>query len=255
MLLIPAIDLKGGQCVQLRQGIMESATVYSADPGAMARHWVEAGARRLHVVDLDGAFAGMPVNQALVRRIVEAAGTVPVQIGGGIRDLETARSYLDIGVSQIITGTSAIEDPDFLATLAATLPGRVVLGLDARDGRLATRGWATVHEVDAVAFASAVPEELFAIVYTDVGRDGMLAGVNVEATRRVALAAHAPVIASGGVRSLDDLRAIHDLGLGPDRILGAISGSALYEGKLDFEVAQRWLEAQHQPRGPASAQP
>ena len=250
MLLIPAIDLKGGQCVQLRQGIMESATVYSADPGAMAGHWVESGARRLHVVDLDGAFAGRPVNRAAVRRIVDAAGTVPVQVGGGIRDLETAQGYLDVGVSQVITGTSAIEDPDFLAALPEAFPGRVVLGLDARDGRLATRGWATVSEVDAVAFAGAVTEDLFAIVYTDVGRDGMLAGVNVDATRRVALAAHVPVIASGGVRSLEDLRAIHELGLGPDRILGAISGSALYEGKLDFKVARRWLEARRQ-RGPA----
>ena len=247
MLLIPAIDLKGGQCVQLRQGIMESATVYSADPGAMARHWVQAGARRLHVVDLDGAFAGTPVNRDAVRRIVEAAGSVPVQVGGGIRDLDTARSYFDIGVSQVITGTSAIEDPDFLATLVDGFPGRVVLGLDARDGRLATRGWATVSEVDAVAFAGAVTEELFAIVYTDVGRDGMLTGVNVDATRRIALAAHVPVIASGGVRSLDDLRAILDLGLGADRLLGAISGSALYEGKLDFDIARRWLEARQQP--------
>ena len=244
MLLIPAIDLKDGQCVQLRQGVMESATVYSADPGATAEHWVESGARRLHVVDLDGAFAGTPVNRSAVRRIVEVAGKVPVQVGGGIRDLETARSYLDVGVSQVITGTSAIEDPDFLATLAAAFPGRVVLGLDARDGRLATRGWATVSEVDAVAFAMSATEELFAIVYTDVGRDGMLAGVNVEATRRVAMAAHVPIIASGGVRSLDDLRAILELGLGPDRILGAISGSALYEGKLDFEVARRWLDTQ-----------
>ena len=250
MLLIPAIDLKGGQCVQLRQGIMESATVYSADPGAMARHWVESGARRLHVVDLDGAFAGRPVNRAAVHRIVEAAGTVPVQVGGGIRDLDTARSYLDVGVRQVITGTKAIEDPDFLAALADAFPGRVVLGLDARDGRLATRGWATVSEVDAEAFASALTAELFAIVHTDVGRDGMLAGVNVDATRRIALAARVPIIASGGVRSLDDLRAIHDLGLGPDRILGAISGSALYEGKLDFEVAQGWLDARQQP-GPA----
>ena len=246
MLLIPAIDLKDGQCVQLRQGIMESATVYSADPGAMARHWVDAGARRLHVVDLDGAFNGIPVNREPVRRIVEAAGAVPVQVGGGIRALETARSYLDVGVSQVIAGTAAIEDPDFLPTLAAAFPGQVILGLDARDGRLATRGWATVNEVDAVAFAGAVKEELFAIVYTDVGRDGMLAGVNVAATQRIAMAAHVPVIASGGVRSLDDLRALLALGLGRDRILGAISGSALYEGKLDFEVARRWLEARQQ---------
>lgn len=243
MLLIPAIDLKDGQCVQLRQGIMASATVYSTDPAAMARHWVEAGARRLHVVDLDGAFAGRPVNHELVRRIVAAAGDVPVQVGGGVRDLQTACAYLDVGVSQVITGTAAIEDPQFLATLAETFPGRVVLGLDARDGRLATRGWATVNEVDAVAFARALEIELFAIVYTDVGRDGMLAGVNVAATKRMALAANVPIIASGGVRSLDDLRALHDLGLGPDQLLGAISGSALYEGTLDFAEAHRWLQA------------
>ena len=246
MLLIPAIDLKDGQCVQLRQGIMESATVYSADPGAMARHWVDAGARRLHVVDLDGAFNGIPVNREPVRRIVEAAGAVPVQVGGGIRDLETARSYLDAGVSQVVTGTAAIEAPDFLATLAAAFPAQVILGLDARDGRLATRGWATVSEVDAVAFAGAATSELFAIVYTDVGRDGMLTGVNVAATQRIAMAAPVPVIASGGVRSLDDLRALLALGLGREKILGAISGSALYEGKLDFEEAQRWLEARQQ---------
>ena len=243
MLLIPAIDLKDGQCVQLRQGIMESATVYSPDPGAMARHWIEAGARRLHVVDLDGAFAGQPVNREPVRRIVAAAGAVPVQVGGGIRDVDTARSYVDVGVSQVITGTAAIEDPDFLAALAETFPGQVILGLDARDGRLATRGWATVEDVDAVEFASMLAVRLFAIVYTDVGRDGMLAGVNVDATRRIALAAKAPIIASGGVRSVDDLRALLDLGLGFDRLLGAISGSALYEGKLDFVAARRWLEA------------
>ena len=243
MLLIPAIDLKDGQCVQLRQGIMDSATVYSADPAAMARHWVEAGARRLHVVDLDGAFAGQPVNRDLVRRIAEAAGDVPVQVGGGIRDLETAGAYLDTGVSQVITGTAAVEDPDFLAALSETFPGQVVLGLDARDSRLATRGWATLKDVDAVAFASALDVELFAIVYTDVSRDGMLAGVNVAATKRMAHAANVPIIASGGVKSLDDLRALDGLGLGPDRLLGAISGSALYEGTLDFASAQRWLDA------------
>lgn len=242
MLLIPAIDLKDGQCVQLRQGIMDSATVYSTDPAGMARHWVDAGARRLHVVDLDGAFAGRPVNHDLVRRIAKAAGSVPVQVGGGVRDLETARAYLDVGVSQVIAGTAAIEDPEFLGALSETFPGRVVLGLDARDGRLATRGWATLNEVDAVAFAGALDAELFAIVYTDVGRDGMLAGVNLAATRRIALAANVPVIASGGVRSLDDLRALDELGFGSDRLLGAISGSALYEGTLDFVAARRWLE-------------
>ena len=241
MLLIPAIDLKGGQCVQLRQGIMASATVYSNDPPGMARRWVDAGARRLHVVDLDGAFAGRPVNRELVGRIVEAAGSVPVQVGGGIRDMESARSYLDVGVSQIIAGTRAVEDPVFLGSLAEAFPGSVILGLDARDGRLATRGWATVNEVDAVAFAGALDVDLFAIVYTDVGRDGMLTGVNVAATRRMAGAAKAPIIASGGVRSLADLEALNGLGLGPDELLGAISGSALYEGTLDFGVAARWL--------------
>lgn len=241
MLLIPAIDLKDGRCVQLRQGIMESATVYSSDPAAVARHWVEAGARRLHVVDLDGAFAGQPVNRDPVRRIVAAAGAVPVQLGGGIRDLETARSYLGAGVSQVVTGTAAIEDPAFLTALAATFPGRVVLGLDVRDGRLATRGWAAVNEVDAVAFAAALTVELFAIIYTDVRRDGMLVGVDTAATERMAMAAQAPIIASGGVGSLGDLRALDALALG-DRLLGAISGSALYEGKLDFAEAARWLE-------------
>ena len=243
MLLIPAIDLKDGQCVQLRQGVMDSATVYSTDPAAMARHWVETGARRLHVVDLDGAFAGQPVNRDLVRRIAQAAGDVPVQVGGGIRDLATARAYLDAGVSQVITGTAAVEDPEFLASLCETFPERIVLGLDARDGRLATRGWARLNEVDAVAFAGGLDVDLFAIVYTDVSRDGMLAGVNVRATARIARAAKVPIIASGGVRSLDDLRALADLGFGPDRLLGAISGSALYEGSLDFGSAHRWLAA------------
>jgi len=179
---------------------------------------------------------------------VDAAGHVPVQVGGGVRDLETARSYLDAGVSQVITGTAAVEDPDFLAALSETFPGQVVLGLDARDGRLATRGWATTNEVDAVAFASALTVELFAIVYTDVGRAGTLMGVNTDATKRIALAANAPIIASGGVGSLDDIRALTALGLGPDRLLGAISGSALYEGKLDFAVARRWLVGHSQTR-------
>ena len=242
MLLIPAIDLKDGRCVQLRQGVMDSATIYSDDPVAMARHWLASGARRLHVVDLDGAFAGRPVNRDLVGRIAAAAGDVPVQVGGGIRSLETARAYLDVGVSQVITGTRAIEDPVFLGTLAEAFPGRIVLGLDARDGRLATRGWAALNEVDAVAFAAALTDELFAIVYTDVGRDGMLAGVNLAATESIARAANVPIIASGGVGSLDDLRALDELGFGEDRLLGAISGSALYEGTLDFVAAQRLLD-------------
>ena len=243
LLLIPAIDLKDGQCVQLRQGVMESATVYSDDPPGMARRWVDAGARRLHVVDLDGAFAGRAVNRELVARIVEAASGIPVQIGGGIRDIATARDYLDAGVSQVIAGTRAVEEPGFLGALARAFPGRVILGLDARAGRVATRGWATARDIDAVDFLAGLDGvDLFAIVYTDIARDGMLTGVNVSATRRILSASRVPVIASGGVRNLDDLRALKDLPLGDDRLLGAISGSALYEGTLDFRTGQRLLD-------------
>ncbi|MCY4014311.1 MAG: 1-(5-phosphoribosyl)-5-[(5-phosphoribosylamino)methylideneamino]imidazole-4-carboxamide isomerase [Gammaproteobacteria bacterium] len=243
MLLIPAIDLKDGRCVQLQQGVMASASVYSDDPPAMARHWCELGARRLHVVDLDGAFAGEPVNRRLVEGIVEAARDVPVQVGGGIRSIETAQGYIDAGASQVIAGTRATEDPDFLRALAAEFPGRAILGLDAKDGRAATRGWTTTSGVDVQAFAEGIRElDLFAIVYTDVARDGMLSGINAAATRRLAEVAAAPVIASGGVRNLDDLRTLKALDLDGKRLLGAISGSALYEGTLDFTRGQRLLD-------------
>ena len=244
MLLIPAIDLKDGRCVQLRQGVMTSATIYSDDPPEMARRWVDAGARRLHVVDLDGAFAGRPVNRELVRGIVEAAAGVPVQVGGGIRDVAAAADYLDAGASQVIAGTRAAEDPDFLCALAAAYPSRVILGLDARDGRIATRGWETDSGVDALDFLGSLGDiELFAIVYTDIRRDGMLTGVNAAATRQVAQAVPVPVIASGGVRSLDDLRSLTALGVAPEKLIGVISGSALYEGTLDFAEGQRLLDA------------
>ena len=243
MLLIPAIDLKDGRCVQLQQGVMASASVYSEDPPAMAKHWCELGARRLHVVDLDGAFAGKPVNQRLVEGIVESAADVPVQVGGGIRSIETARGYIEAGASQVIAGTQATEDPDFLRALAAEFPGRAILGLDAKDGRAATRGWTTTSGVDVLAFAEGIREVgLFAIVYTDVARDGMLSGVNATATRQLAEIAGAPVIASGGVRNLDDLRALKALDLDAKQLLGAISGSALYEGTLDFMRGQRLLD-------------
>ena len=230
--------------MQLRQGVMSSASVYSDDPPSMAKRWLDAGARRLHVVDLDGAFAGEPVNRRLVELIVRAVDGMPVQIGGGIRDLDTARIYLEAGASQVIAGTAAMEDPDFLEALAADFPGQAILGLDAKDGRAATRGWTTASDVDAVAFAAGLGEmDLFAIVYTDIARDGMLSGVNAAATERMAAAAHMPVVASGGVRNLDDLRALKALGLGPTRLLGAISGSALYEGTLDFAAGQRLLDS------------
>lgn len=243
MLLIPAIDLKGGQCVQLRQGVMASAAVYSEHPPSMAEHWLELGARRLHVVDLDGAFAGQPVNAPLVARIVEAAGDVPVQVGGGIRDAAAVSSYFDAGVSQVIVGTRAVEDPDFLRRLATTFAGRLMLGLDARDGKASTRGWTAGDSVDAVSFAASVNDvPLFGIVYTDIVRDGMLSGVNAAAVKRLAMATQTPIIASGGVRDIADLDALRATGLGGNRLLGAISGSALYEGTLDFAAGQARLD-------------
>ena len=243
MLLIPAIDLKGGQCVQLRQGAMASASIYSDDPPGMAKRWRDAGARRLHVVDLDGAFAGEPVHAELVAAIIEAVGDLPVQIGGGIRSVEAASAYLDAGASQVIAGTRALEDADFLRTLVERFPGQVILGLDARDGRIATRGWTAGSDADALAFAAGLEGlDLFAIVYTDIARDGMLVGVNAQATKRLAQVASVPVIASGGVKNLDDLRTLKALGLPPERLLGAISGSALYERTLDFQAGQRLLD-------------
>ncbi len=244
MLLIPAIDLKNGQCVQLRQGVMASASIYSDNPADMARRWLEAGARRLHVVDLDGAFAGKPGNRDSVEAIVHAAVGVPVQVGGGIRDLATARGYLEAGASQVITGTRALEEPEFLTALAAELPGRAILGLDARDGQAATRGWTARRAGDVVELAAKLnTAELFAIIYTDVARDGMLTGVNTTTIERLAAAVDAPIIASGGIGKLDDLRTLKQLGLDAHRLLGAISGSALYEGALDFTAGQALLDA------------
>ena len=247
MLLIPAIDLKAGQCVRLRQGAPNSATVYSDDPAGTAGRWLDAGAKRLHVVDLDGAFAGRPVNADAVEAIVAAAGDVPVQVGGGIRDSETAGTYLNAGASQVIIGTRAVEDQSFLRALAKRWPRRIMLGVDAKNGKAATRGWSAVSGTDAVELVGNLGEAgevgeagIFAIIYTDIARDGMLSGPNIEATRRVAEAVPVPVIASGGVKDLDDLRALKALRAG---LLGAISGAALYQGTLDFRAGQRLLSA------------
>ena len=243
MLLIPAIDLKDGQCVQLRQGAMASASIYSDDPPGMAQHWQDAGALRLHVVDLDGAFAGEPRHAEQVAAIIAAVPDLPVQIGGGIRSAEVASAYLIAGASQVVVGTRALEDVGFLRALIRRFPGQVILGVDAHEGRIATRGWTTGSDTDALAFAAGLRGlDLFAIVYTDIARDGMLSGVNAEATKQMAQAAQAPVIASGGIRNLDDLRALKALGLPSRRLLGAISGSALYEHTLDFEAGQRLLD-------------
>ncbi|MEM8767037.1 MAG: 1-(5-phosphoribosyl)-5-[(5-phosphoribosylamino)methylideneamino]imidazole-4-carboxamide isomerase [Pseudomonadota bacterium] len=240
MLLIPAIDLKDGKCVRLKQGRMEDVTVFSDDPVAMARHWAAAGCRRLHLVDLDGAFAGEPRNRAVIEAITSAMGDVPVQVGGGIRDTETIAGYLEAGISQAIIGTRAVEEPAFLEEAAKAFPEKLILGLDARDGLLATEGWDETSKLEAVAFAKqAAALPLAAIVYTDIARDGMLTGVNVEATVRLAEATPVPVIASGGVTNLEDIDALkHAFRASSGTLLGAITGRAIYSGSLDFQAGQ-----------------
>jgi phosphoribosylformimino-5-aminoimidazole carboxamide ribotide isomerase len=238
MLIIPAIDLKDGQCVRLRQGAMDDSTVFSDDPVAMARRWVDAGCRRLHLVDLNGAFAGEPVNGAVVEAIAAAYPELPVQIGGGIRDLATIEHYLKAGVSYVIIGTQAVKQPAFVAEACRAFPGHVIVGLDARDGRVATDGWAEVSDVLAADLAKRFEADgVSAIVYTDIARDGMMQGVNVEATVAMARASSIPVIASGGITNLDDIRALH--AVAGEGIIGAITGRAIYEGTLDVAEAQR----------------
>ena len=237
MQLIPAIDLKDGQCVRLKQGRMEDDTVFSDNPEAVAERWVEQGARRLHLVDLNGAFAGEPVNGEVVRRIAAAFPDLDIQIGGGIRSPETIQAYLDAGVHWVILGTKAVKEPEFVGEMCRRFPGHIIVGLDARDGFVATDGWANVTDIDVADLAKRFENDgVSAIVYTDISRDGMLEGVNVEATQRLAESISIPVIASGGITSLDDVRALCDAaGSG---IEGAITGRAIYEGTLDFEQGQ-----------------
>lgn len=238
MLLIPAIDLKDGKCVRLRQGRMEDETVFSDDPVEMAARWVEAGARRLHLVDLNGAFAGEPVNGNAVRAITAAYPDLPVQVGGGIRNERTIAAYLDAGVSWCIIGTQAVKEPDFVARACRAFPGTIIVGLDAKDGQVAISGWAEVtgHRVEDLA-GRFETDGVAAIVYTDIGRDGMLSGPNVAATQRLAEAIATPVIASGGITSPDDVRAL--AAVAGSGIIGAITGRAIYEGTLDFAAAQQ----------------
>ncbi|WP_280553405.1 1-(5-phosphoribosyl)-5-[(5-phosphoribosylamino)methylideneamino]imidazole-4-carboxamide isomerase [Halomonas sp. 25-S5] len=238
MLVIPAIDLKDGECVRLKQGRMDDATTYGDDPVAMAARWVEAGARRLHLVDLNGAFEGAPVNFDAVTAIARAYPDLPIQIGGGIRSAETIEHYLEAGVSYVIIGTQAVKEPAFVGEMCRAFPGHVIVGLDARDGFVATDGWAEVSEVKAVDLAKRFADDgVSSIVYTDIARDGMMQGVNVEATAQLAREGGLPVIASGGVTDLDDLRAL--IAAGEPGILGAITGRAIYEGSLDVAEAQR----------------
>ena len=233
MILYPAIDLKDGQCVRLLRGDMGAATVFGDDPAAQARAFAEAGCRWLHLVDLNGAFAGHPVNGAAVEAIL-AAVEVPVQLGGGIRDMATAEGWLARGVARVILGTAAVENPDFVRAAARAFPGRVAVGLDARNGRVATRGWAEETELEATDLARRFADAgIAAIIYTDIDRDGAMGGPNVAATAALARAVPVPVIASGGVSSLADLLALRDTGV----IAGAISGRALYDGAIDLRGA------------------
>ena len=238
MLLIPAIDLKDGHCVRLEQGDMSMSTTVGQDPAAMARRWVEAGARRLHLVDLNGAFAGKPVNESAVKSILQAVGgVIPVQLGGGIRDLDTIERYLDDGLSFIIIGTAAVKSPGFLKDACSAFGGHIIVGLDAKDGKVATDGWSklTGHEVIDLArkFQDYGVE---GVIYTDIGRDGMLTGINIEATVKLAQALTIPVFASGGLSGLTDIEAL--CAVQGDGIEGVICGRSIYNGALDFSAAQ-----------------
>jgi len=238
MLLIPAIDLKDGKCVRLRQGRMEDDTVFSDDPVAVADRWVAAGARRLHIVDLNGAFTGKPVNAEAIRRIAEAHPDIPIQVGGGIRDDETIEQYLDMGVSYVILGTNAVNVPHFVGDACSEFPGHIMVGLDAKGGKVAIDGWSKLSNHDVIDIAQRFEREgVEAIVYTDINRDGMMGGVNIEATVALARAITIPVIASGGVSSLDDIRELCKAQ--GDGITGAVVGRALYEGSLDLVEAQK----------------
>jgi phosphoribosylformimino-5-aminoimidazole carboxamide ribotide isomerase len=244
VLLIPAIDLKDGQCVRLRQGRMDDSTVFSSDPVAMAAHWKDQGARRLHIVDLDGAFAGVPRNGDLIREMIAVMGDVPVQVGGGIRTEAIIEAYLDAGVQGLILGTKAVNEPDFLRAMARAYEGKILLGLDARGGVVATEGWDKETGIQALDFVRDIAElPLAGIVYTDIDRDGMMQGLNVASTLALAKAAQLPVVASGGVTELADLQALKDAFVEDTTLLlGAITGRAIYEGTLDVAAGQALLD-------------
>jgi phosphoribosylformimino-5-aminoimidazole carboxamide ribotide isomerase len=241
VILFPAIDLKNGECVRLLRGDMSRATVFNTDPPAQARAFAEQGFDHLHVVDLDGAFAGTPVNAEAVRRIL-AAVTLKVQLGGGVRDMKTVRGWLESGVARVIIGTAAVNDPDFVREAARLFPGRIAVGIDAREGRVAVEGWARTSDISALDLGRRFEDVgVSAIIYTDISRDGALAGLNIASTVALADALSIPVIASGGLASIEDVRRLME----PDcaRLGGAIAGRALYDGRLDPRAALALLRA------------
>jgi phosphoribosylformimino-5-aminoimidazole carboxamide ribotide isomerase len=239
MLLIPAIDLKDGKCVRLEQGDMKTATTFGDDPAAMARRWLDAGARRLHLVDLNGAFAGRPINEGAVKSILRAvAERIPVQLGGGIRDLDTIERFLDDGLSFVVIGTAAVKSPGFLKDACSAFGGHIIVGLDAKDGRVATDGWSKLTGHEVVDLARKFEDYgVEAVIYTDIGRDGMMTGINVEATVKLAQSLSIPVFASGGLAGLPDIEKL--CAVESEGIEGVICGRSIYNGSLDFAVAQR----------------
>ncbi|WP_370681113.1 1-(5-phosphoribosyl)-5-[(5-phosphoribosylamino)methylideneamino]imidazole-4-carboxamide isomerase [Comamonas sp. GB3 AK4-5] len=243
MLLIPAIDLKDGQCVRLKQGDMDQSTTFGDNPGAMAAKWLGAGARRLHLVDLNGAFAGQPKNLAAIKSILkEVNGEIPVQLGGGIRDLDTIERYINLGIEYLIIGTAAVKNPGFLQEACSAFAGHIIVGLDAKDGKVAIDGWSKLTGQDVISTAKRFEDwGVESIIYTDIGRDGMLTGINIDATVKLAQALKIPVIASGGLAGMADIEAL--CAVESEGVEGVICGRAIYTGDLDFAAGQARADA------------
>ena len=247
MLIIPAIDIKDGKCVRLKQGRMDESTIFSENPAEMSRQWVNQGAKRLHLVDLDGAFAGKPINDNAIKSIVsELGGKIPIQLGGGIRNLNTVESFLNSGVDSIIIGTAAVTHPEFLQEACLEFPGQIIVGLDAKDGDVAINGWAELTGHNVINLAKKFEEYgTESIIYTDIGRDGMLGGVNIDATVKLSESLIIPVVASGGVSNLNDIEDLCEVS--NTGIRGVITGRAIYEGSLDFRAAQELADELTRP--------